>query len=431
MTPDGQAVAPARGSKTKSKPSSSSSAGSQYDPSAVPTAQEAVATAVAEAETASPWSSSLQAQLFPQQEASIEAKILEDVNADPEVIDAREDLNQALRDQRDAALGVDPNRTYKPAKIKKQVDVLSWKEYRNLSPLQKDAVDFNTDLVAAVRKDKKLQDTYNPDKDDKAVYAEAIDKVFPGATTDSDTYAPETLALLQQIGYSDDLTDIDDFLYLDAAIKDKDLKNLLPQGDGPNQASSDRLGRPSGGGNTYENPLEGDRVGHAERLAIGYQNVQSTLEKGNALLRSLDVDFMAEAREDKVMLLGGAPTTEATLPGYGGAKLDQYFQDAFSMLTGKQYDPQITFGHLQMDLSEDQRMAFMDYAKSRLAGAIEESGGAKEHSADYRSPKAIAKLLGLIQAEQAKIAESQKGGTDAGQRVDSTRQEQEQGQGYS
>lgn len=321
-----------------------------------------------------------------------------DVGAPEETTDiaqAQSTVDQALRDQRAAALGVKPDRT-KPVNIKRKVDRMSQEEYDALTPLQRAAVDFNTNLVGAVRKDRKLEDVYDPTKDQQAAYKVAIDNMFPGPGGGSKQYAPETMAVLQQIDFTDTAGDLDDFLNLDAAVKAKDLKRLEPQ-DVPSSAPTRGMGGgPGGEGNTYANPLTGERVGLSERLAQGTQAAQAALEKGNKMLANYGTTVMAEDRERTVSLLGGAPTREATIIGYGNGELDTYFQQAFDMLANSASDPNTMFQILQNERTLPERKAFMKYAESRILAATQSGDplGTTDGTA-YRNPVEVAQLLGL------------------------------------
>ena len=94
-------------------------------------------------------------------------------------------------------------------------------EYFALSPRQRDAIDYNTALVAAVEADQALAGTEMDDD-----YKGRVDSLF-GKDGGSDVYAPNTVAFLESIGYQGTKSnDLDNFLNLQAGITDIDLENL-------------------------------------------------------------------------------------------------------------------------------------------------------------------------------------------------------------
>ena len=107
---------------------------------------------------------------------------------------------------------------------KVNVKQLSWDEYDALTPQERAAVDFNGALFDASEKD---QAAGLKGSDDD--YTQALRKVF-GGNASADTYAPNTLALLDEIGYSDMGGSIDNFLKQGAAISTDDFAKL--QGTG-------------------------------------------------------------------------------------------------------------------------------------------------------------------------------------------------------
>jgi hypothetical protein len=93
--------------------------------------------------------------------------------------------------------------------------------YDALDDEQKQAVQFNTLLVEARQQDLTAQQ--KPQNRDS--YDEAVRKMF-GDTGGSDTYAPNTVQLLEKIGYTSKASDLDDFLSMDAAVSLSELKNF-------------------------------------------------------------------------------------------------------------------------------------------------------------------------------------------------------------
>lgn len=391
----------ARTNASKRRPSSSSSTGADllaraskpaYDPQELVSAQQSYGELTAPQEQVNPEMSNL----TPETTAWLTGGSAP-VEQEQEVAGAKEVLNRALRDQRVAALGKNAERQG-PGNIKKRVDPMTRKEYNNLPDLQRAAVDFNTSLVAAVRKDRKLQDSYKPSEEQTATYENAINNMF-GKDTDAKMYAPETMAVLRQIDFKDDSARLDDFLNLSAAIKAKDLKHLELN---PPTTVRGKGGSP-GGGTTYDNPLTGDRVGMTELLARGTLEVQTALEKGNEMLSNYGASVLNNERATDVRLLGGAPTRQATIVGYGNSDLDTWFRQAFETLANNQSDPNTMFQIFQNERTPEERKQFMEYAQDRLLNAVQKGAPIGETAGvSYRNPVEIAKLLGLPGLKRSK-----------------------------
>jgi hypothetical protein len=107
----------------------------------------------------------------------------------------------------------------------KDVKPMSWDEYEALPEAQRAAVDFNTLLTNAVRRDRKLQDTYDPNPLQQETYRSAVIDMF-GTDGNSKMFAPETMEVLQQLEIKDTAADLDDFLKLKVVITADDLKKI-------------------------------------------------------------------------------------------------------------------------------------------------------------------------------------------------------------
>ena len=104
---------------------------------------------------------------------------------------------------------------------------LSWDEYDALSPRARAAVDANSALLNAVRQDKQANLLSKESADD--TYNSGIEALF-GKKGGSDTYAPATLKVLQDLGISNTETgDIDQYLAGGALLRADDLPNLNDQ----------------------------------------------------------------------------------------------------------------------------------------------------------------------------------------------------------
>lgn len=311
-----------------------------------------------------------------------------------EVAAAQATLDEALRGQRLAAIGSDAAVTDKPVNIRKATDRLSWDEYNALEPRQRAAVDFNTMLVQAVRKDRNHADEYQPTDVERLTYDNAVEKMF-GKDRGSDTYAPETVAVLRQIGFADDRAGLDDFLGLKAAIQASDLKNLDPA-DLHVGASATAV---EGG-----DPIASERITLAQNLATSTAKMQKALARGNALLGAPSVFAAAAAeRGDDTDFLGGQrfdPASAKTELGYGTDEVSKYFQQAFDILSRPENsgDKDQILATLNSELSPSELHAFMSYADQRSAMSQRYKtplGG--DQKAKYKTPEQFRKMLGLDQ----------------------------------
>lgn len=289
---------------------------------------------------------------------------------------AKLNLAKAERELRAHSTGADNDRPHG------EVQRMTWEQYNALPPRERAAVDFNTMLVRASRRDHKLQDDYDPNKQQKATYATAVEKMF-GEDGGSELYAPETLAVLQQIHFKDDASDLDQFLGLKAAITANDLKHL----DTKPIVQDEMLGGPIGQSTdpiTSPNPVQLDRASLAQTLANNTEKMQLALAQGNQVLATMNQTALTIRNEDVGRFLGGIAKGPADVLGFGEPKtypetgepkdLNTYFQQMFDRAaSGKQTPAQIKTG-LDNDvaagiISQSDRDAFQTYAKTRADNA--------------------------------------------------------------
>lgn len=304
------------------------------------------------------------------------------------------------------------------------VERMSWDEFQALNPQQQAAVKFNTLLVQAVRRDRKMRrtgayDDVTPEQLQKYGLAEA--NVF--GENGSKKYAPETLAVLQQINLQnfDDLgieTDFDDFLQLRTAITEDDLKHLRP-GKLEKVANLGLGWAPDAGKPTTElvpadySALEGTaetRVVMGDVLATGTAELEEELAKANILLDNwkktayIDPnrqaglqDWGATPRQLQLGMGFGTPTFDR--PGGNPTNYDAYFQTVFDKMANAEDDlgVQARLGLAAEALTEPGVLQeFYNYIDLRSRNAAEHglSLGTDENI-KYRSPEEFRKLLGL------------------------------------
>lgn len=103
-----------------------------------------------------------------------------------------------------------------------KVEQMTLEEYAALTPKQKAAIDLNTMLVEAVRKD-----TDGEGREEGKKYDDRVDALF-GGVGDDQPFAPATVKLLEKINYQGNDTNVNDFLQLKAAFTAADIENLAP-----------------------------------------------------------------------------------------------------------------------------------------------------------------------------------------------------------
>jgi hypothetical protein len=313
---------------------------------------------------------------------------------------AQKTLSDALALQRDAAVETPAgpmerpaaDGKVKPAEIEDQTRELTWDRYNNLSPLKRSAVDFNTALVRAVERDARLQDKYDPTEQEQLNYDTSIEKIF-GEGGGSKQFAPETLALLQQIDFKDTAADLDEFLNLDVAIRGKDLKGLTDFTPPPVVRGETPA--------TVRQDVVRDLAGDTQRM-------QELLVKGNTMLQTMKATSI-DARNPTVEMLGGQAKAPAQMTGYGSptamdatggqtASLDGHFQRAFDLLARRGSDRDALMAKLAQGANPGEMDAFLKYVDARSRNSQQygiDLGGPE--GGKYLSPEEFRVKLGLEQ----------------------------------
>lgn len=348
--------------------------------------QEALTTSYANPQA--PGTDRLQAyQMYGEQQADAAAKAKDES-------EAKAKYDAAVHDR---ALGTDVQGPRIPGRAQgvgvEEVAQLSWDDYNALSPTQRAAVDFNTMLVHAVRKDMKHQDDYDPTKQQQSTYDDAVQKMF-GEDRPADFYAPETMGVLRQIGYSDDSAKLNDFLHLNAAITDEDLKGLGVQPPRVAETPPAPWEVPGSDPTSVRSDL-------VQTLADKTATMQAALVKGNQLIQSIQQTAALERNDsvaDPSIGMGGIANNPKPILGYGTGEVDAYFQKAFDILANKENssDRSQILATMNSELSPQEFDSFMAYADNRSANA-ERYGLAlgQDEGVKYRSPEQFRKLLGL------------------------------------
>lgn len=333
-----------------------------------------------------------------------------------EMVDA-----QQARDARRVGLGMLPEAVQGPvAVLDNRAEEMSWDDYEALSPKMRTAVDINTALMNAVRKDMKLQERYagatgKVAEKRQAEYDARIQKLFGenalARGRDSETYAPQTVALLDSLGYHDQDADLDDFLSLRAAVRAEDLAKIdsTPQGY---QAAD-----PTGSGKLLssskaDNPS--DRAEMFSHLVRGAEELKQKMADSRNM--SMFSDQLRREIYDRGRNLGVDMKFRNLTPGLGAdgdrkgslSEGDLFFKKAFNSLANAS-DEDIKFTMANFDDTPFKAMGvspdvFWTYADARIRNTEEfQPYGAtlgKSAKGKSRTPEEFRALLGLERIEE-------------------------------
>lgn len=285
--------------------------------------------------------------------------------------------------------------------------------YNALSDREKAAVDFNTLLVDAVKKDLANQKAYDPTSNQKDSYDAYVEEMF-GKDRGSTLYAPETVGLLMKLGRNDKNgewnglrdsdADLDDFLGLNAAITADDLTNIdlnVPEATGvvAGLTRSQELENGTLPSGQY-------RVELSRMLADRTATMQESLAKGNAMLDTIYSTSLV-SRNDILKEIGGLSNTPKTMLGYGETKrredggadnIDTYFRDAYDLIADKatKDERDAVLARISSPLKPDEWQQFWEYADQRSANALRFGTPLTDtKEVNPRSPQEFRAYLGL------------------------------------
>ena len=282
---------------------------------------------------------------------------------------------------------------------------LSWDEYLQLSDRERAAVDFNTMLVQAREKDLDNQAEYSPTSAQRATYDKAVERMF-GKEGASASFAPETVALLNEIGFEQTdakrFDDLDDFLGLKAAISERQLDKIgkLNPGDGViAEGTSSAMDQSLGGLVPVELPTETNQQ-VATSLAAGTDQLRESITRGNMLLQNWR-GTTATLRNESLGYYGGLAnenrfanfklSDQANKLMEGDAR---YFDFAFDTLANPASDGTQVLSLIQKDLKEKGLLKeFMQYADSRAKYAEQAGAPLGAGNQEYRSAEEFRSIL--------------------------------------
>lgn len=119
---------------------------------------------------------------------------------------------------------------------RRRTEELTSEEYKELSPRRKAAVDVNTLLITAIRDDLKSK-TAISDKAGGKEYDAMVAEMFGEKNAETATFAPATMAVLQDIGFEAGGSQLDDVLKLKVGLTAEDIDDLGAAQRGSKDAS--------------------------------------------------------------------------------------------------------------------------------------------------------------------------------------------------
>lgn len=271
---------------------------------------------------------------------------------------------------------------------------LTSQEYGALPVRQRAAVDFNTQLVAAVAADQALRQ--QDAEVDNQEYDAALQRMF-GERGESETYAPNTVALLQQIDFEDKAADLDQFLGLQASVTEDDLGALTPR--------ADRLSQGVPGEYRSGRATNANNITNATMSAMS-----QVLAKGQTLLQAAQpaaASFGAPGGSGSVEEALAGAGTAATAPGFGSSDADWAVQTFFEEMAKANPERPITEADVSSAMGVLQQQYgvepddFARYADTRLRAteysrALDEKTPlGSEAGVTYKTPEQFRAEFGL------------------------------------
>lgn len=279
---------------------------------------------------------------------------------------------------------------------RRDVYEMTWEDYQKLTDQQRAAVDFNTMLAGAVRRDLKNQQEYaSVGQGARDIYDQQVAAIF-GADGGSKIYAPNTVALLKQVNFHDDTGDLDRFLKMRSAITDADLAGL-------------QLEAVPGLGVPYSDAQDPGAMARREQAAALSSGTQAALDavmaNTPALLATPRKTALVE-RNASLQMYGVQGVTPKQPPGWGdpnislGNGVRNYdFQQAFEWLSSSNLDDaqrgQI-MDRMRQSFTPEQQQQFLAYADQRSKQAMEAGRPlGSDPQIPYVDAQVLRKYLGL------------------------------------
>lgn len=296
------------------------------------------------------------------------------------------------------------SKTYRARKAKE----MSWDDYLGLTDRARAAVDFNTMLVQARQKDLNTDyDTTDAAQVEKRkVYDKAVERMF-GEDGGSVTFAPETVAMLTDVGFERSdakrFDDLDDFLGLKSALTARDLDKLGSLQVNPlAEGAKSVTGLANEVAGTVEQGVSGRSA--MTTLASGTDALRESLTRGDQVLQNWRA-VSSGARNETLGFFGGElnegvePKIQLSRTAASMMNGDEtYFDYAFKTLSGApEEDKDRIMGLITADLKPKGLLSeFVKYIDTKSQYATDSRvvpGG--DPSVRDRTPKQFRELLGL------------------------------------
>lgn len=147
-----------------------------------------------------------------------------DANEALKGVEKKQGLKPGTYSTRDDSPQAQALKALKPRRL--EVRELSQEEWNALSPQQQQGVIANYSLYQASQADKELALKGNQDDE---TYTSQVSEAF-GEDGGSDTYAPNTMQVLSELGYKNDARDLDEFLNGAAIADSRDVRRSIDKG---------------------------------------------------------------------------------------------------------------------------------------------------------------------------------------------------------
>lgn len=251
-------------------------------------------------------------------------------------------------------------------------------EYAALSPQQKAAVELNSMLVEAVAADLGTKQKGNPGGDE---YDNAVEKLFTGEGKTA-PYAPNTVGVLENIGWSGPATDLEDILSGKLLFTRQDIEDIAPERDGVAPDAS---------------------LNTAEHLR---DELQASLVKSFAAARKEPIqgkNLLAAKQEllDYDKIPGFSDTGREVVPG---VTVGKFIQSGFDLLTNSNsgFTPEQIIADARTNLDPKEFQAFLNFVdiNSRDAKKFRQPLGTNPDQTYFDPVEFRKSIAGLLSKER-------------------------------
>ena len=281
---------------------------------------------------------------------------------------ARQDAERKAQKKQDVADTLAEGRGIEGRENPYETEEMSWEDFKKLGRRQKAVVDLNTLQADASAADMELGlDLTEVPMLDRVRYEALADKLGFDGNRGSERYAPNTLALIKQLGLNTGTRDLDEFIDLSVASTRDELKNL--RGKPRNVDYYKKRYAEDPNLDKYQLLREDEQRRWAEESGDKIREAMTkTLEKGNEVLS--DFRSTMEADRSKIVSELGATPREIKVPtGYGPGvegSDDRDFQSAYMALQdASAVDQRPAFFEELSSWNDKKLNSFFSYADQR------------------------------------------------------------------